>query len=80
MLDEREFSSHSYGFMESEAEGICRLSQLVEMLTQKYLKTARVCCPPLPSGIVSLADVQRCIETHTLPLKSYHGAIMASER
>jgi len=29
----------------------------------------------LPSGIVSLADAQRCIEIHTLPLKSYHGAI-----
>ena len=73
--DEREFGSHSYGFIESEAEGICRLGQLVEMLAQKYLKTAEVCCPPLPSGIVSLADERRRIEIHTLPLKSYRGAI-----
>ena len=73
--DEREFNFHSHDFIGSEAEGICRLSQLVERLAQRYLKATEVCCPPLPSGIVSLADPQRCIEIHTLPLKSYHGAI-----
>jgi hypothetical protein len=75
LLDEREFDFHSHDFMGSEAEGICRLGQLVERLAQKYLKKTKVCCPPLPSGIVSLADLQRCIEIHTLPLKYYHGAI-----
>jgi hypothetical protein len=74
-LDEREFNFHSNDFIGSEDRGTCRLVQLVERLAQKYIKTAEVCFPPLPSGIVSLADLQRSIEIHTLPLKSYHGAI-----
>jgi len=43
LLDEREFNFHSHDFIGSEAEGICRLGQLVEMLAQNYLKTAEVC-------------------------------------
>lgn len=75
LLDEREFNLHSYDFIGSEAEGICRLGQLVEMLAQKCLKIGKVCSLPVSTGIVSLADAQRCIEIRTLPLKSYHGAI-----
>lgn len=76
LLDEREFNFHSCDFIESEeVGGICRLCQLVERLAQKHLKMGKVCSLPVPTGIVSLADEQRCIEIHTLPLKAYHGAI-----
>jgi hypothetical protein len=75
LLDEREFNFHSCGSIGNEAGGICRLVQLVERMAQKYLKMGKVCSPPVPIGIVSLADKQRCIEIHTLPLKAYHGAI-----
>ena len=76
LLDEREFNLHSYDFIESEeAAGNCRLCQLVEMLAQKYLEIGKVSSLPVPTGIVSLADEQSRIEIHTLPLKSYRGAI-----
>jgi hypothetical protein len=45
LLDERQFNFHSYDFIESEAEGLCRLCQLVEMLAETYLKMGNVCCP-----------------------------------
>jgi hypothetical protein len=47
----------------------------VEIMAQKYLKMGEIHCPPVPTGIVSLADEERPIEIHTLPLKAYHGAI-----
>ena len=44
------------------------------MLAQKYLKKGGVHYPPVPTGLISLADEQRSVETHPLPLKVYHGA------
>lgn len=52
-----------------------RIFQLVEMLAEEYLKRGRVTCPPVPIGLVSLADEQHPIEVHALPLKTHHGAI-----
>jgi len=74
-LDERECNFHSYDSIRSEAEGICRLGQLVEMLAQKYLKTAEVCCPPVSTRLVTLFDQHHRIEVRRLPLRVYHGAI-----
>lgn len=74
-LDQRQFDLRSCDFIRSEAGGICRLYQLVEMLAQKYLKLGKVCSLPVPTRIVSLADPQHRIEIHTLPLKAYHGAV-----
>jgi hypothetical protein len=74
-LDQRQFNFHSCDFIGSEAEGICRLYQLVERLAQKYLKIAEVCFPPVPTQIVTLFDQQHRVEVHKLPLKVYHGAI-----
>jgi len=83
LLDERQFNFHSYDFIESEAKGLCRLCQLVEMLAQKYLKryfkqyleVRQVCRPPLPTGLVTLFDRQHFVEVRQLPLKAHHGAI-----
>jgi hypothetical protein len=74
-LDQRQFDLRSCDFIGSEAGGICRLAQLVEMLAQKYLKIGKVCSFPVPTRIVSLADPQQRIKIHTLPLKAYHGAV-----
>ena len=76
LLDDREFNLHSCDFIVSEeAMGNCRLCQLVEMLAQKYLRIGKVSSLPVPTGVFSLADEQRSIEIHSLPLKSYRGAI-----
>jgi hypothetical protein len=75
LLDEREFNFHSCDFIESEAEGTCRLNQLVQMLALKYLKIAGVCGPPVPTRIVTLFNQHHEVEVRQLPLKVYHGAI-----
>jgi len=75
LVDERQFNPHSYNFIESEATGRGRLSQLVEMLAQKCLERGRVRYPPVPTELVSQADKQHTIEVRLLPLKVYHGAI-----
>jgi len=75
LLDERQFNPHSYDFIESEAKGLGRVFQLVEMLAQKCLERGRVRYPPVPTELVSQADKQHTIEVHLLPLKVYHGAI-----
>ncbi len=53
----------------------CRIFELVEMLTQKYIKRKKVYYPPVPTEIVSLADEQSPIEVRLVPLTAYHGAI-----
>ena len=75
LLDERQFNLHSYDFIESEAKGLCRLAQLVEMLAQKYLIMGGVRCPPVSTELVTLFDKHHSIEIRQLPLKVYHGAI-----
>jgi len=74
-LNERQFNLSNYDFIQSEAKGFCRPFQLVEMLTQRYLKMRGVHSPPAPTDIISLADEQRPVEIRLLPLKVYHGAI-----
>jgi len=75
-LEQDEVTLQSCDFIgTTKGRGIGRLFLLVELLALKYLETGGVRCPPVPTGIVSQADEQRCIEIHTLPLKAYHGAI-----
>jgi len=73
LADAKRFRSTSYDFIECATN--CRMAQMVEMLAQKYLKKGGVHCPPVPTGLLSLADKQHAIETRLLPLKAYHGAI-----
>jgi len=74
LLDDNErFSFTNYNFIESGACG--RVSKMMEMLANKYLKKGRVSRLPVPMKLVSLADEQCAIETRLLPLKVYHGAI-----
>jgi hypothetical protein len=75
-LEQNEVTLQNCDFIETNIGGQTgRLFLLVELLAQKCLQLGRVRSPPVPTGIVSLADEQRCIEIHTLPLKAYHGAI-----
>jgi len=53
----------------------CRIFNLVEMLAQKYVSKKKVCYPPVPAELVSLADQQHPIEIRLVPLVAYHGAI-----
>ena len=75
LLDEKRTNLDAYDFIESEAKGRCRLTQLVERLAQKYLEMGEVCHPPVSSGLITLLDRQRIVEIRQLPLKAYHGAI-----
>ena len=52
-----------------------RMFNLVEMLAQKYLKKGKVCYPPVPTELVSLADEQYPVEVRLVPLVAAHGAI-----
>jgi len=79
LLDERKFNFHSYDFIKSEAEGPCRLSQLLERLAGTYLKMGNVRCPPVSTGLVTLFDQQHTVEVRQLPLKAYHGAIWSKK-
>jgi len=74
LLDDRRFDANKYGSVGSGGE--CgRVFQLVERQAQKYLKIARVQCPPVPIKLIALADERRSIEVRLVPLKSCHGAI-----
>ena len=72
LLEERRFKLGDYDFIRP-AE--CRLFQLVEMLAQAWQLRGRVRCPPVPTGLVSLADEQHPIEVRAVHLKAYHGAV-----
>ncbi len=72
LLYRKRVSPGSYDFLEYKAP--CRIFQLVEMLTLKYLKMRGIHSPPVPTELISVADEQRPIETRLLPLKVYHGA------
>jgi len=74
VADAKRCHSASYDFIEG-GTNYCRITQMVEMLAQKYLKEGGVHCPPVSTGLLSLADKQHTIETRLLPLKVYHGAI-----
>ena len=71
--NETQFELSKYNSIEC---GTCGgIFRLVEMLSQRWLKKARVHCPPVPNEIVSLVDERYPVEIRPLPLKAYHGAI-----
>ncbi|MFC1951910.1 ImmA/IrrE family metallo-endopeptidase [Chloroflexota bacterium] len=47
----------------------------VERLANRYLEKAKVHYPPTPADLIALADDNRPVEVHLLPLKAYHGSI-----
>ena len=73
LIEAKQSGSASCDFIDSGTS--CRITQMVEMLAQKYLKEGGIHCPPVSTGLLSLADKQHTIETRLLPLKVYHGAI-----
>ena len=73
ILEDHRFKLSDYDFI--KPTGRCRIFQLVEMLAQEWQKKGGVCCLPVPTELVSLADDQHPIEARLLPLKTYHGAI-----
>ncbi len=75
LLDERRFNFRSYDFIGSEANGICRLCQLVERLAEAYLKIGNALRPPVSTKLVKMLDPQNPVEIRKLKLKAYHGAI-----
>jgi len=79
LLDERQFSFRSYDFIDSEADGICRLCQLVERLAEAYLEMGRIRCPPVSTKLVKVFDPENPVEIRQLKLKAYHGAIWSQQ-
>ena len=47
----------------------------VEKLAQRQLEKGGICCPPVPTKLISLADEYHPIEVHRLPLKACHAAV-----
>ena len=74
LLDDRQFSATKYDLV-SKGGKCGRIFQLVERQAQKYLKIARVQCPPVSTELISLADERRSIEVRLVPLRNYRGAI-----
>ena len=75
-LDEPEINLHSCDFIKtSEGRGRSRLFQLVELVSQRYIKMGEVRSPPVPTEIIALIDQRGITEIRTVPLKAYHGAI-----
>jgi len=78
LLDaDNQFDPHKFNltFPKAEEYNESSLFYLVERLAQKYLKMGRVCQPPVPAGLVVLADDQHPVEVRQPSLKAYHGAI-----
>ena len=74
--DEITLSSHElhrFDLMVFAREG--RIFRLIRKLARMYFDKAVVQCPPVPTDLISLADDNRPIEVHLLPLKAHHGAI-----
>jgi hypothetical protein len=74
--DEITWSSHElrrFDLMLFVREG--RIFRLIRKLAHMYLDKAKVQCPPVPADLIPLADDNRPIEVHLLPLKVHHGAI-----
>lgn len=73
LLDARGFKFSDYDFI--KPAGRCRISLLLEILAQEWLKKGGVCCPPVPTELIMLADEYHSIEVRQLPLKVHHGAV-----
>jgi len=73
LLDSRQFNPSDYDFIDHMTP--CGIFKLVEMLAQGILRKGKVCCPPVPAGLVSLADEQHSVEVRLVPLKCHAGAI-----
>lgn len=71
-----EITVHSCDFIEAtEPARLGRIFLLVELMAQRYLEMAEVCCPPVPTMVIGLIDQQGFTEVRQVPLKAYHGAI-----
>jgi hypothetical protein len=79
LLDERQFNPRSYYFIRSEADGICRLCQLIERLAEGYLRRGNALRPPVSTELVKMVDPQNPVEIRKLKLKAYHGAIWSQQ-
>lgn len=67
------YCSQNVGFVEGIRPG--RIFELLEMLSESWLKAGKVRHPPVPSDLVYLFDTDYNIEIRTVPLKAYGGAI-----
>jgi len=77
-IDDDEFmpssrESSKFDFIKDVRIG--RIFTLVRKLAKMYFDKTVIHCPPVIIDLVSLADDNRPIEVHLLPLKAYHGAI-----
>lgn len=79
LLENRQFNIAEYDFIEAEPQRLGKPFRLVEMLAQKYLKKGKDHGPPVPAELVQLFDTERAVEVHSIPLKTYHGAIWRLE-
>jgi len=75
LLEDKELNVAKYDFIKNQPKKLGRPFQLVEMLAGKYLTKGKVNGPPVPTELISLLDTECAVEIHTIPLKSYHGAI-----
>lgn len=73
LIESEQSDSSNYDFIKGAP--LCMVFESVERLAEKYLKTGKVHCPPVPADIVRLADDQHPVEVRQTSLKAYHGAI-----
>jgi len=73
LLDDKQCNFRNYGWI--KGGGTCRVFQLVERLTQKYLKMGNVHSPSVPTVLVGLVDPLRTVEIRMVPLTTYHAGV-----
>ncbi len=73
LLDDKQFNFSKYDWIKGGET--CRVFQLVERLTQKYLKMGNVHSPSVPTVLVGLVDPRRTVEIRMVPLTTYHAGV-----
>ena len=57
----------------------CKIFRLIEFSANRFLKRAGVRCPPVPTNLAMLADMENGVEVRLVPLNAYHGGLWRSQ-
>ena len=76
-VHDKAFAPGDYDFIRFNAH--CKMFKLVECLAQSYLQKGGISCPPVPTNLAMLADVENGVEVRLVPLNAYHGGLWRSQ-
>lgn len=76
-VHDKAFAPGDYDFIRFDAH--CKMFKLVECLAQSYLQKGDISCPPVPTNLAMLADMENGVEVRLVPLNAYHGSLWRLE-